>query len=140
VDEALCHGWIDGVRRSLDERSYQIRFTPRKPTSTWSAVNLGRVLELQSQGRMHDAGLQAYAHRREAKSKIYAYEQTEPATLEPAEAARFRRHRNAWAFFEAQPPGYRHRMLWQILSAKRAATREARLARLIEASDKGQRL
>jgi uncharacterized protein YdeI (YjbR/CyaY-like superfamily) len=140
VDEALCHGWIDGVRTRIDDQSYKIRFTPRKPTSTWSAINIKRVSVLQSQGRMKEAGLKAFSHRPEAKSKIYAYEQAENATLERAEDARFQRNRRAWKFFQAQPPGYRHLVIWRIISAKRLETREGRLAKLIEASQNGQRL
>jgi uncharacterized protein YdeI (YjbR/CyaY-like superfamily) len=140
VDEALCFGWIDGVRKRIDEHAYQIRFTPRKPTSTWSAINIERVRALESESRMQDAGLKAYAQRREAKSAIYSYEQESGAALEREMEAQFRRCKKAWKFFEAQPPGYRHQMIWRILSAKRAATREARLARLIEASHNHARL
>src|SRR4030095_10635953 len=89
VDEALCVGWIDGVRKNIDECSYQIRFTPRKPTSTWSAINIERVKVLEAQGRMTKAGLTAFSHRRESKSKIYAYEQAESAELASKEAALF---------------------------------------------------
>jgi uncharacterized protein YdeI (YjbR/CyaY-like superfamily) len=134
VDEALCYGWIDGVRKSIDTHSYQIRFTPRRPTSTWSAINIERVRVLQGDGRMQEAGLNAYAQRREAKSRIYSYEQAGQATLVRELEAQFRRNKAAWKFFEAQPPGYRHLVTWWIISAKRAATREARLAKLIEAS------
>jgi uncharacterized protein YdeI (YjbR/CyaY-like superfamily) len=140
VDEALCFGWIDGVRKSIDEISYLIRFTPRKPTSIWSTINIERVNVLQSQGRMKEAGLEAYSHRREAKSKIYSYEQAANAALDPPEEALFRKHKKAWKFFEAQPPGYRHLVIWRIISAKRPETRQARLAKLIEASENGQRL
>jgi len=140
VDEALCHGWIDGVRKRIDEHAYQIRFTPRKPTSTWSAINIGRVHVLQREGRMTEAGLLAYSHRREAKSKIYAYEQADNASLEPAQEALFRKNKKAWKFFEAQTPRYRHQMIWRIISAKRAETRQARLTKLIEASENGLRL
>lgn len=140
VDEALCHGWIDGVRKRIDEHAYQIRFTPRKPTSTWSAINIGRVHVLQREGRMTEAGLLAYSHRREAKSKIYAYEQTDNASLEPAQEALFRKNKKAWKFFEAQTPRYRHQMIWRIISAKRPETRQARLTKLIEASENGLRL
>jgi uncharacterized protein YdeI (YjbR/CyaY-like superfamily) len=140
VDEALCYGWIDGVRTSIDEHSYKIRFTLRKTTSTWSAINIERVRVLESEGRMKAAGLKAFAHRREAKSGIYAYEQAESATLGAAEEARFRKYKRAWKFFQAQPPGYRHQVIWRILSAKRAETREDRLAKLIEASQNGERL
>ena len=140
VDEALCHGWIDGVRARIDEHSYKIRFTPRKPTSTWSAVNIERVRVLQSQGRMKQTGLRAFSLRREAKSKIYAYEQAKNATLDREQEAQFRRNKKAWEFFEAQPPGYRHQAIWRIISAKRAETRQGRLIKLIEASENGQRL
>jgi uncharacterized protein YdeI (YjbR/CyaY-like superfamily) len=140
VDEALCVGWIDGVRRRLDDEAYTIRFTPRKPTSNWSAINIERVRILSLEGRMTDAGLKAFAHRRESKSKIYAYEQAETATLSPQEEALFRTNRVAWNYFEAQPPGYRHQQIWRLVSAKRHATREGRLSQLIEASNKGQRL
>jgi uncharacterized protein YdeI (YjbR/CyaY-like superfamily) len=140
VDEALCVGWIDGVRTSIDEISYKIRFTPRKSTSTWSAKNIERVRVLESEGRMKAAGLKAFAHRRETKSGIYAYEQAGAAALGSKEEARFRRNMAAWKFFEAQPPGYRHLVIWRIVSARRVETREARLAKLIEASQNGERL
>ncbi len=140
VDEALCVGWIDGVRTRIDDQSYKIRFTPRKASSTWSKINIERVRVLTEQGRMREAGLKAFALRREAKSNIYSYEQTEQATLSPAQLAQFRKSKKAWAFFEAQPPGYRHQMLWRIISAKRPETQAARLAKLIEASAAGLRL
>lgn len=140
VDEALCHGWIDGVRTRIDEHSYKIRFTPRKPGSTWSAINIGRVEALRQQGRMTEAGLAAFAHRQEAKSRLYAYEQVETAALEPAQLALFRKSKAAWAFFEAQPAGYRHLAIWRIISAKRTETRHGRLEKLIEACRNGLRL
>jgi uncharacterized protein YdeI (YjbR/CyaY-like superfamily) len=140
VDEALCVGWIDGVRTGIDEQSYKIRFTPRKPTSTWSKINIERVQVLEQQGRMRDAGRAAFALRREAKSTIYSYEQAQQAVLAPEQEALFRKNKKAWAFFEAQPPGYRHQMVWRILSAKRPETRAARLAKLMEASQSGLRL
>jgi uncharacterized protein YdeI (YjbR/CyaY-like superfamily) len=140
VDEALCVGWIDGVRKRIDEDSYQIRFTARKPGSTWSAVNIEKVRILQAQGRMKTAGLEAFARRSAEKSGTYSYEQSAAAELEPAEEAQFRMQAEAWAFFAAQAPGYRKRALWWVVSAKQAATRKTRLARLIELSQKGQRL
>ena len=140
VDEALCVGWIDGVRKRIDDDTYQIRFTPRKPTSIWSAINIARIADLTSQGRMQPAGLAAFALRSEAKSSIYAYEQRDSAALTPDFEARFRKHKNAWAFFEAQPPGYRKQMIWRIVSAKQEATREKRLLKLVEASNEGRRL
>ncbi len=140
VDEALCFGWIDGVRKRIDELSYQIRFTPRKPASTWSAVNVERVRVLAGEGHMHEAGLAAYARRIESKSGIYSYEQSQAAELAPQDEARFRRNKAAWRFFQSQPAGYRHLMIWRVLNAKRAETRQARLAKLIEASQAGVRL
>lgn len=139
VDEALCVGWIDGVRKRIDEETYQIRFTPRKSTSTWSAINIARVADLTSQGRMQPAGLAAFAHRKAAKSRTYAYEQASSALLLPADEARFRKNKTAWTFFEAQPPGYRKLVIWRIVSAKQEATRQKRLLQLIEASKNGQR-
>jgi len=140
VDEALCVGWIDGIRKGIDATSYQIRFTPRKATSTWSAVNIERVRVLTAEGRMTEAGLAAFARRREEKSGIYAYEQAAHAELDAASVARFKRQKKAWAFFEAQSGRWRHQMAWRILSAKQAATRERRLALLIEACAQGTRL
>jgi uncharacterized protein YdeI (YjbR/CyaY-like superfamily) len=140
VDEALCVGWIDGVRGNLDEQSYKIRFTPRKAISTWSAINIERVRSLSAQGRMQTAGLQAFARRLEKKSRIYSYEQREASELELTERTLFRKHKAAWAFFESQPPGYRRLMIWRVVSAKRPATRAARLAKLIEVSALGTRL
>ena len=140
VDAALCFGWIDGVRQRIDEYSYQIRFTPRKPQSTWSAINIERVRALQREGRMREAGLKAFSCRREEKSKTYSYEQSNTAVLERSEEARFRKAKAAWKFFEAQPPGYRHLVVWRIVSAKRTETREKRLAALIKASQEKRRL
>jgi uncharacterized protein YdeI (YjbR/CyaY-like superfamily) len=140
VDEALCYGWIDGVRKGIDAARYQIRFTPRKVGSIWSAVNIARVAVLTAEGRMSDAGLRAFAARSEQKSAIYAYEQSEHATLPPEYEARFRAAPGAWAFFQAQAPWYRKQMLWRIVSAKQEATRERRLVALIAASAAGARL
>jgi uncharacterized protein YdeI (YjbR/CyaY-like superfamily) len=140
VDAALCFGWIDGVRKRLDEHSYQIRFTPRKPTSIWSHINIERARDLRRQGKMREAGLKAYSHRREDKSRIYSYEQRKTAALAPVDELRFRKAKAAWKFFEAQPPGYRQLVTWRIVSAKRAETRERRLADLIQASQERRRL
>ena len=140
VDEALCVGWIDGVRKRIDDTAYQIRFTKRKTTSTWSAINIARVADLINQGRMQPAGLKAFAHRSEAKSRTYSYEQALSAAFAPADEARFRKHKKAWAFFDAQPPGYRRLTIWQIVSAKQEVTRRKRLLQLIEASQNGRRL
>ena len=140
VDAALCHGWIDGVRKRIDEHSYQIRVTPRKPQSIWSAINVERVRILKAEGRMREAGLKAYSHRCEERSKIYSYEQKKTATLEPSDEARFRKAKVAWKFFEAQPKGYRQLVIWRIVSAKRPETRERRIAALIKASQEQRRL
>jgi uncharacterized protein YdeI (YjbR/CyaY-like superfamily) len=139
VDEALCVGWIDGIRRSIDVVSYQIRFTPRKPTSTWSAINIARVAVLTKEERMLPAGLAAFAARRANRSGIYAYEQRS-ATLPPKYARIFKTDAAAWKFFQSQTPGYRKQMMWRIVSAKQEATREKRLALLMKHSARGERL
>lgn len=140
VDEALCYGWIDGVRTRIDDEAYKIRFTPRKTTSTWSAINIRRVEELQKLGRMKEQGLTAFEHRKEAKSRIYSYEQAAHAELTPADAAKFRKNRKAWKYFETQSASYRHQMVWRIISAKREETRVSRLEKLMEASEEERRL
>lgn len=140
VDEALCVGWVDGVRKRIDQHAYQIRFTPRKPSSTWSAINIERVRVLSEAGRMTPAGLAAFAHRREVASRTYSYEQAGPVALAPADEALFRKNRRAWAFFEAQPPGYRKQMIWRVVSAKQQGTRDRRLGALIDASAEGRRM
>jgi uncharacterized protein YdeI (YjbR/CyaY-like superfamily) len=139
VDEALCFGWIDGVRKSLGEDSYTIRFTPRKPGSTWSAVNVARVEELTRLGRMRPAGLEAFEKRSEAKTGIYAYEQKEGAKLEKAEEKQFRADKAAWEFFQSQPAWYKRTAIWRVVSAKKEETRKKRLAKLIEESARGRR-
>lgn len=138
VDEALCFGWIDGVRRRIDDVSYSIRFTPRKPSSTWSSVNMGRVAELTRLGRMEAAGLAAFRRRQEGKSAIYCYENS-PRSLDPEDEAKFRADEEAWRFFSAQPPSYRRLAVYRIVSAKRADTRTRRLKALIENSGAGKR-
>lgn len=137
VDEALCVGWIDGVRTRIDDRSYKIRFSPRRPTSMWSAINIERVRVLQGAGRMTRAGLDAFARRSEEKSRQYAYEQVRRAEFESAQEAEFRKHRKAWKYFQAQAPSYRHMVAWYVISAKRPETRQARLAKVIEVSENG---
>lgn len=139
VDEALCVGWIDGVRKSLGEESYVIRFTPRKPTSTWSVVNVNRVAVLTVEGRMQPAGVAAFEARSNAKTGIYSFEQEAPE-LAAADARLFKKNKAAWKFFEAQPPGYRRQMSWRVTSAKREETRAKRLQILIDASASGTRL
>lgn len=139
VDEALCFGWIDGIRKTIDEESYKIRFTPRKPDSVWSAVNVRNVERLIKEKRMQPSGLKAYEGKKENRSGIYAYEQR-PAELVEPYASRFRRHKAAWKFFQAQPPYYRKLMTWRIVSGKREETRMKRLEELIEISAKGKRM
>ena len=134
VDEALCYGWIDGVRRRIDDVSYAIRFTPRKPRSNWSAVNVDRVAELTRLGCMHPAGLAAFNGRAPGRTDIYAYEQRAAARLEPAAEQAFRANERAWAFFQAQAPWYRRTATWWVVSAKKEETRRKRLATLIDDS------
>lgn len=133
VDEALCHGWIDGVRKRIDDDAYQIRFTPRKPTSIWSAVNIRKFQELSAAGRMTAAGRAAFEKRREDKSAVYAYEQEASAELTAAETRAFKASQQAWTYFQACAPGYRKVILHWITSAKRPETRASRLAKVIAA-------
>lgn len=133
VDEALCFGWIDGLRKSGGERSYTIRFTPRRATSIWSAVNLKRVAELRAQGRMQPAGLKAFEGRDPDKAGIYSHEQRREG-FEAAHEAAFRKHAPAWAWFEARSASYRRAVYSWVGNAKQAATREKRLASAIEHS------
>jgi uncharacterized protein YdeI (YjbR/CyaY-like superfamily) len=140
VDEALCFGWIDGIRKSIDGDSYAIRFTPRKKGSNWSEVNLRRVPELITEERMHSAGLSAYEGRDPRKSGLYSFEQRQNAKLSPSEMKKFKANAKAWKFFEAQPPGYRRLMIFRTVSAKRDETRERRLKELIDESAAGRRI
>jgi len=139
LDEALCFGWIDGIRRRFDESSYTIRFTPRKPGSIWSAVNTKRVGELMKAGRMHPAGRKEFDQRDRKKSELYSYER-ESCKLEGEYAKKFRANKKAWQFYQAQAPWYRRTSAWWVVSAKREETRTRRLAKLIEDSAKGKRL
>jgi uncharacterized protein YdeI (YjbR/CyaY-like superfamily) len=139
VDEALSFGWIDGVRRRIDDESYSIRFTPRRKGSIWSAININRVEELKKSGRMHAAGLRAYELREESKSRVYSFENA-PRELPPEFEKTFRANKKAWAFFSEQPPGYRRLMIFRITSAKKEETRAKRLQQLIDASADGKRL
>lgn len=134
VDGALCFGWIDGVRKSVDPIRYKIRFTPRKPGSIWSAINVKRATDLSTLGLMHPAGLAAFQKRQAKRSGIYAYEQRKAAELPPAYEQKFRANKAAWRFFRAQPPWYRRTATYRVISAKREETRSKRLASLIEDS------
>ena len=133
VDEALCFGWIDGIRKSIDADSYTNRFTPRRRGSVWSAVNERRAAELLKAGRMRAAGKKAFEARDRAKTVVYVYE------LDPPLLASFKAHRAAWSFFEAQPPGYRKRLIWRVMSAKQHATRVRRLEEVIAMCAAGHR-
>ena len=138
VDEALCFGWIDGVRRSLGEEAYTIRFTPRQARSTWSLVNVNRAGELIAEGRMTPAGLAAFEARSADRTAIYSHERRRAAVLEPDQEARFRAAAEAWEWFQARPPSYRRAAIHWVTSAKRAETRERRLRALIEDSAAGR--
>jgi uncharacterized protein YdeI (YjbR/CyaY-like superfamily) len=127
------------VRKSLDDERYVIRFSPRRPNSIWSAVNIRNVERLIKEGRMQPGGMGAYAARKEFRSGIYAYEQRSPELVEPY-ATTLKSDKAAWTFFSAQPPGYRKMMNWWIVSAKREETRLKRLAKLIKASKKRERI
>ena len=137
VDEALCVGWIDGIRKSLDESSYTIRFSPRKTASIWSAVNIRRAQALIEAGRMRVAGLDAFNARRENRSGIYSYEQRSDQ-LPALYAQKLGENRAAAEFFDAQPASYRKAANWWVVSAKQEATRLKRLAQLIDASAQGR--
>jgi uncharacterized protein YdeI (YjbR/CyaY-like superfamily) len=139
VDEALCVGWIDGIRKSIDATRYKIRFTPRRRGSIWSAVNIARVGVLEQEQRMQAAGRAAFADRRENRSGIYAYEQR-PVDLPEPYSTLLQRNPSAHAFFMAQPPSYRKLATWWVVSAKKDETRAARVAKLIEACLAGKRL
>lgn len=140
VLEALCFGWIDGVMRRLDDDAIVQRFTPRKPGSTWSNINVAHVERLTREGRMAPAGLAAFAARSAAKTGLYSFERTQPAEFPFALLRRFKANRAAWKFFSAQPPGYRRVATHHVVSAKQEATRLRRLEKLIAASAAGQRL
>ncbi|WBV52321.1 YdeI/OmpD-associated family protein [Chryseobacterium gambrini] len=139
VDQALCFGWIDGVRKSIDDESYSIRFTPRKPTSIWSAVNIRKVEELTKTGLMTEAGRKAFELRKEEKSAIYSHEK-EPATLDPEFEKKFKANKKAWEFFSIQAPSYKKVMLHWIMSAKQEKTRLSRLEKTIRESELEKRV
>jgi uncharacterized protein YdeI (YjbR/CyaY-like superfamily) len=139
LDEALAHGWIDGVRKRLDGESYSIRFTPRSPGSVWSAINIRRVQELIAAARMCEPGLRAFQERDEDKTRRYSYER-EQQRFDPAVEATLRANAKAASFFDAQPPGYRKIVTFWIMSAKKEETRARRMALLIERSASGKRI
>lgn len=139
VDEALCFGWIDGIRKRVDDASYANRFTPRKRTSTWSAINIKRAQALIEEGRMRPAGRAAFEARRENRSGLYSYEQR-PQDLPQPYARLLRKNKTAWEFFQAQPPSYRRVLTWWVISARKEETRLRRLQQLIDHSAHGRRI
>jgi len=140
VDEALSFGWIDGKRQRIDEVSYTIRFTPRKASSNWSAVNVKRMAVLIAEGRVRPMGMAAFEKRSAARTGIYAYENRKSAKLDPEAEREFRRNKKAWAYFEAQAPSYRQVAIWWVITAKREETRRSRLATLIDDSAHERRI
>ena len=137
VDAALCFGWIDGIRKRLDDERYVIRFTPRRAGSIWSTINIRRVQVLRRAGLMRPAGLAAFARRTANRSGIYRYE-NRPRSLPPRYAKVLRARPRAWAFFQSRPPGYRRAMAWWIVSAKLEPTRARRLATLVTECERGR--
>jgi uncharacterized protein YdeI (YjbR/CyaY-like superfamily) len=137
VDEALCFGWIDGVRKSIDGQRYFIRFTPRKPKSYWSKINLKRFEELQAEGRVIPAGLAAFEARNGEAKAAYSFEQDQHPELSAEQERRFKENEAAWAYFSKAAPWYRRTATWWVISAKQEATRERRLDQLIECSAAG---
>ena len=138
VEEALCHGWIDGLVKRFDDDAYMQRFTRRKATSIWSATNIAKVEALKKAGRMAAPGLEAFASRDPRRTGLYSFENRN-RVFDPASEKRFRANRKAWRFFEAQPPGYRRTATYWVVSAKRDETRERRLEQLIDHSSRGER-
>lgn len=139
VDQALCYGWIDGITRRIDDDSYNIRFTPRRATSIWSAVNINKVAELTKKGLMEPAGIVAYEKRTDEKSKIYSFE-NETKTLDAKYEVQFKANKKAWEFFTSQPPGYQKLNIYRIMTAKQEKTQVSRLEKLIDASGRGERI
>ena len=139
VDQALCYGWIDGLRRSIDDERYKIRFTPRKPNSNWSAVNIKKIAVLKKKRLMRKAGLDAWEKRKESKSQVYGYE-NKPLKLASKYDKELRGNADAWKYFKAAPPGYQKSVIGWIMSAKKDETRLRRLRQLIEHSALSERL
>ncbi|MEP7227160.1 MAG: YdeI/OmpD-associated family protein [Gemmatimonadales bacterium] len=137
MDEALCFGWIDGVRRSVDTNSFSTRFTPRKPKSKWSTINIKRAAELLAAGRMHSAGKAAFAARGGAATRSYSYE-SRPTKLDAGSLKKLRANKRAWSFFQTQPPWYQRTSTFWVMEAKREETRARRLAELLARSAKGE--
>ncbi len=140
VDGALCFGWIDGIRKSIDDISYKIRFTTRKPRSVWSAINVRRATELSSLGLMHPAGLAAFQKRDGQHSEVYSYEQRKNAKFPPVFEKNFRARPDAWKFFRAQAPWYQRTSTYWVISAKREETRLKRLTLLVDYSERQRKI
>jgi uncharacterized protein YdeI (YjbR/CyaY-like superfamily) len=138
VDEALCFGWIDSIAKRVDGQSHRQRFTPRKSTSNWSAVNVAKVATLRAEGRMRPAGEAAFARRSDGRSSVYSFEQRKDPQLEPEQQAQLEANAAAWAYFQSKPPSYRKPAIWWVISAKRPETRARRLATLIADSAAGR--
>jgi uncharacterized protein YdeI (YjbR/CyaY-like superfamily) len=139
VDQALCFGWIDGIRRKLNDEAYTIRFTPRRQRSVWSRINIDKVEDLKKKGLMKPAGLAAFEKKDDKRAVIYSYE-NQPKELEPDYEKRFRKYKKAWDFFESQAASYRRLAIYWVMSAKQEATRRGRLEKLIAASRDGKRI
>lgn len=139
LDEALCFGWIDGIVKTIDGDSYMQRFTPRRPGSNWSNVNVRHIARLEAAGRMHASGRAAFAARDEKKTGVYSFE-NRPKVFPPARGKVFRANQKAWTFWQAQPPGYRRLLTWWVVSAKQEETRQRRLAKLIAESAAQRRI
>jgi len=138
VDQELCFGWIDGVRKGIGDLSYTIRFTPRRPHSNWSSVNIKRVGELIKLGLLQPAGLKAFQERDQNKSGLYSYEQRKNSQLDPAYENQLRANKKAWEFFQSRPPSYQQPAIWWVMSARQEETRLKRLTILIECSEQGR--
>lgn len=138
VDQALCFGWIDGIRKSIDDESYKIRFTPRKASSNWSTVNIKRVGQLTGLGLMQPPGLRVFEQRKGEKSGVYSFENQDKAKLPAEFEQQLRANQKAWTFFQSQPPWYQRAASWWVISAKKEETRLKRLATLINDSEHGR--
>jgi uncharacterized protein YdeI (YjbR/CyaY-like superfamily) len=139
LDEALCFGWIDGIRKSVDDVRYKIRYTPRKHRSIWSTVNIKRANELKKLGLMQPTGLRTFIERDERRTKLYSFEQG-PLRLGPSYEKKFKQNRTAWNFFQSQPPSYQKPAMWWVISARQEDTRVRRLNTLIKDSEEGRRI
>jgi len=140
IEQALCFGWIDSVARRLDDRRYQVRFTPRRKGSVWSAVNVAKIAELSERGLMHPAGLRAFEMRKPDQGAVYAYEQPEDSQFTAEQTALLTAHQAAWDWFSRQTPAYRRSATHWVISAKRPETQARRLAQLIADSAAGRKV